>query len=92
MATSLVGEKEEETNLEAACRWSNIKVATYYLEKVKWPLQVLQRALNVSQGKMAALLRKAVDESLKNYSCSFCCGLFLCEKQHKVGPVEQPNN
>ena len=77
-------EDEEETNLEAAVRWNNRKVIAFYLEHVKWPLELLEKIL---KGTKSENVKKEIKNKIGIHSGQYCCScsLFSCiPKKNRV--------
>ncbi len=84
LLASKVSATEDETNLEAAVRWNHRRIITFYLEKVEWPKEVLERALKLSRREE---VRAEIGRRLQPLKGSCWGALFFacrCGKSAKV--------
>ena len=68
---SLIAPKEEETILETACRWNYPAIVNLLLQKVKWPLDVLENASKISKGRIYDEVKLKIKEE-SGGGCKFC--------------------
>ena len=84
--TSFVTQYEEETVLEAACRWSHVAIIRFYLTKTEWNIETLYRALSKCRNETVKKeIVEKINKELKEYSCVFL-GCYCGKKQPKISP------
>lgn len=86
--TSIVSKNEEQSNLEAACRWNYPEIIMFYLQKVNWNIATLKKALSYCKNENAKM---KIEEKIQDHKNKYFCGCWCFSWLKKYNSIEVNN-